>query len=96
MPPELTSAAVGVAVGPPITVPSFAIQPHGSVIVTGTAACVVGPAQPMVQVCTPVVKPCGMWPVPVDHVGVDSEQLSVTVYVAGTVPVGHRDMYVVV
>lgn len=66
--------------------PSVASQPHGSVIVTA-----VGVVSQTVHCLVVTVKPFGMWLGPGVQVGVASVQLSVTVYVAGTMPVGHSD-----
>ena len=66
--------------------PSVASQPHGSVIVTA-----VGVVSQTVHCLVVTVKPLGIWLVPGVHVGVASVQLSVTVYVAGTIPVGQSE-----
>ena len=66
--------------------PLVASQPHGSVMVTGT-----GVLSQTVHSLTVTVKPLGIWLGPGVQVGVGSSQLSVTVYVTGTVPVSHYE-----
>lgn len=99
--PSHAGACDGVEPEPPVVVagagdggpgvPSCASHPQGSVMVT-----VVGVLSQTVQTFSVTVKPWGMWLGPGVHVGWGSVQLSVTVYVLGTMPVGQSDMYVVV
>ena len=53
---------------------------------------VVGVSSQTWQTFSVTVKPWGMWLGPGVHVGSGSVQLSVTVYVLGTMPVGQSDM----
>lgn len=82
--PAAGVVVAGVCGGP--CVPSWASQPHGSVMVT-----VVGVDAQTVHSFWVTVKPCGMCFGPGVQVGVGSVQLSVTVYVSATKPVGHSD-----